>query len=322
MHVSYYLWIPCVSLFAGVFAGCGEGSRTTPQVVSSASEPASTDGVSASDGSDGSTDAGTSGSSSSDEDGPRLDLPDGMASAADDGGSACASSLDIVFAMDVSTSMGGFIDALAEEILAVDAALQALDLSAPPRYGLVVFVDDVVLLNGGAAYASVEDLRADFLEWSAFTATNQQAGGGGYNMQFPENSLDALVAAAEGFAWSPGNTDEALRVVIHTTDDTFWEGPRMADGEMIVHDYGETIDILQSRGIRVATFAATQGDSCECVDVRPGWFEDYEGQPSIPAATDGSAERIDDVLDGTVSLTTGIPAIIDAAICDPYEPAG
>src|SRR5690606_15797206 len=60
--------------------------------------------------------------------------------------SECEHDVDIVFVMDVSTTMAGFINMLADEMLAVDAAIQALDLPSPPNYGLAVFVDDALLV--------------------------------------------------------------------------------------------------------------------------------------------------------------------------------
>ena len=100
----------------------------------------------------------------------------------------CQQAVDIVFTMDVSTTMGGFIMNLADEILEVDAAISALDLPLQPHYGLAVFVDDALLVNGGAPYTDAMVLRDDFLMWSAFTASNQQVGGGNSNTTFAENS--------------------------------------------------------------------------------------------------------------------------------------
>src|SRR5688572_9919831 len=45
-----------------------------------------------------------------------------------DGTDDCVQDVDIVFVMDVSTSMGPFLDKLAEEILVVDQALADLGL--------------------------------------------------------------------------------------------------------------------------------------------------------------------------------------------------
>jgi hypothetical protein len=257
-----------------------------------------------------------------DEAGEKLDVP------ADDSGTgfdsdaptSCDQDVDIVFVMDVSTSMGPFLSSLADEIETVDQALAALDLPSPAHYGLVVFVDDFAILGGAAPYPDAATLRADFQDWSAFTSTNQQVGGGGTNTTWPENSLDALSAAATAFQWRPAAS--TLRLVIHTTDDTFWDGPTNANGVDIQHGYTDTVDALQEREIRVFSFAAQIGGQCECEDVTPGWSTPFGGSPPIPEATGGGVFDIDLVLAGQVSLADAIPQAVIDTMCDPYPPTG
>ena len=237
-----------------------------------------------------------------------------------DSGNTCDQDVDIVFVMDVSTTMGPFLDQLAAEIIVVDEALDAMDLPSEPHYGLVVFVDDAALLNGGAPYADAAALQADFIMWSNFTATNQQVGGGNSNYTWTENSIDALYLAATDFQWRPEQT--TTRIVIHTTDDTFWNGPTTADGVMIQHSYAETVMALQQREIRDFTFAAQIGGSCECEDVTPGWSSPYMGQPPIPEATGGLVYDIDLVLVGQVSLADALTEAVETTMCEPYPPVG
>jgi len=231
----------------------------------------------------------------------------------------CAQNVDIVFVMDVSTTMGTFLGTLADEIAAVDQALADLDLPAQPHYGLAVFVDDAELLNGGIAYADAAALQADFEMWSAFTSTNQQVGGGNSNSTWPENSLDALYLAATDFDWRPA--DDTTRLIIHTTDDTFWEGPATHNGIMVENDYSGTIAALQDETIRVFAFADTIGGSCSCLDVAMGWFEEYEGMPSIPDSTDGGIYDINQILDDSVSLADAITSSVEQSYCEEYDPA-
>jgi hypothetical protein len=232
----------------------------------------------------------------------------------------CQEQVDVVFVMDVSTSMGGFLSTMADEMLAVDLAIQDLGLDTEPRYGLAVFVDDYLLVNDGMAYDDVTLLAADFDMWSMFTASNSQVNGGGFNTTFPENSIDPLYAAATEFDWSPlGMT---TRIVIHTTDDTFWDGPTMADGEMIQHSYVETVDALQDEQVRVFSFAAMLGGPGENEDVTMGWFGPYGAEIAIPEATDGGVFSIDDVLAGTVSLGDAIVSAVEDSYCEPYTPQG
>jgi hypothetical protein len=268
------------------------------------------------------SDTGESGASSEEDsngDAPRLDVaPGGTMGDDPDGDPMCEEDVDIVFVMDVSTSMGPFLSTLADEILVVDQALASLGLPNPPHYGLVVFVDDVALLGGGAPYPDVQTLQADFQMWSTFTASNQQVGGGNQNTTWPENSLDGLHAAAAGFQWR----QDAARIVIHTTDDTFWEGPSTQNGVMIQHDYAGTVDALQSREIRVFSFTAQIGGMCECEDVTPGWSAPYLGMPPVFEATDGGVFDIDLVLAGQVSLADAINDAVETSMCDPYDPVG
>ncbi|MCA9712186.1 MAG: hypothetical protein KDK70_40495 [Myxococcales bacterium] len=230
----------------------------------------------------------------------------------------CGDDVDVVFVMDVSTSMGPFLDTLADEILVVDAVLQGFDLPSDPHYGLVVFVDDYLVLGGGAPYPSANALRNDFITWSNFTASNQQIGGGGnFNTTWPENSMDALWAASQLFAWRPAAT--TTRVIIHTTDDTFWNGPTVGNAVPITHGWTNTQSALQSEEIRVYSFAAEIGGQCECLDVSMGWFGPYQGHPSMADGTNGGIFDIDQVLSGAISLSEAISGAVAESICDPYE---
>ena len=232
----------------------------------------------------------------------------------------CIQNVDIVFVMDVSTTMGSFLGSLADEVIAVDQALAALDLPEAPHYGLAVFVDDALMLNDGMPYADAAALQADFQYWSAFTSTNQQVGGGNSNATWPENSLDALYFAATQFDWRPA--EDTTRLIIHTTDDTFWEGPSTQNGVTIENDYPGTIAALQEETIRVFAFADTIGGACGCLDVSMGWFGDYEGTPSIPESTDGGVYDINQILNGSVSLADAITASVEESYCEDYNPVG
>lgn len=86
----------------------------------------------ATDGSEQSDADGNSGDGDGDGAAIKLDtLPD---EAADDGTGHddCFEDVDIVFVMDVSTTMGPFFDKLEAEIAAVHEALSAYDLPNPP----------------------------------------------------------------------------------------------------------------------------------------------------------------------------------------------
>jgi hypothetical protein len=258
------------------------------------------------------------------DEGPKLDSqPDETAEAGADDGTEpkdCIEDVDIVFVMDVSTTMGPFFDKLEAEIAVVHEALMAYDLPNPPHYGLAVFVDDFKLINAGTPYTDINQLSADFAYWNSFTATNQQTSGGGFNSTWTENSLDPLYAAANLFQWRP--KDSTLRIVIHTTDDTFWDGPTTGNGVQILRSYGETVEALQANEVRVFSFAAHIGGQCGCDDVSMGFFTDYNGQPAIPAATGGAAYSIGAVLSGMISLSQAIADSVEDSYCEDYPPVG
>jgi hypothetical protein len=304
-------WVPSVSRAACVVCvfGCGgTADDTDGSTAASTSLTAADDGLS--------TDAGdTSGG----DGGMRLDTAQDPTAGTGETGMACNQDVDIVFVMDVSTTMGTFIDELALEISVVDAALQSLNLPSPPQYGLVVFVDDVLIMNAGAPYTDIDQLRADFEMWSTFTASNQQVQGGGFNSTWPENSLDALYLAGSVFQWRP--VESTLRLVIHTTDDTFWEGPGNFNAVDVAHSYDETVDALRANEARVFTFGALIGGQCDCEDVSPGWSTPYMGKTAIPDATGGGWWNIDEVLANVVSLSASIDAAVTGTMCTPYPPA-
>ncbi|MEM7153607.1 MAG: vWA domain-containing protein [Myxococcota bacterium] len=325
------LWISALAAVA-----CGTQAEDEPPAQTSAASSGltaageGTSGTAAGEGSEVETGAGegnTSGvppmsttDSGDDEDsggGPLFDLGIIPDTPADD---SCQQAIDIVFTMDVSTTMSSFIQILSDEILAVDAAIAELDIPEAPHYGLAVFVDDALLVNGGAPYVDATALQADFDMWAAFTASNQQVGGGGSNSTWEENSLDALYFAADEFQWRPA--ESTIRMVIHVTDDTFWDGPTVGNGVMIQHGYGETVQRLQDQMVRTYAFSDDIGGSCNCDDVTPGWSSPYMGALPIPEATDGSNYPIAEVLGGTVSLSDAITEAVEESFCDIYTPQG
>ncbi|WAS98569.1 hypothetical protein [Nannocystis punicea] len=237
-----------------------------------------------------------------------------------DGGDMCKMNIDIVFVMDVSTSMSAILQKLAAEILVVDQAIAALDVETDPNYGLVVFVDDATIINNGAPYADAAALQADFIEWSTFTQSNSQTDGNGSNGDWPENTLDGLYLGAFAFQWRP--TETTLRMIIHTTDDTFGDKGANQSGEIIQHSYDETVLGLQEREIRVFSFVDNDmtGGPGNNEDVSMGFFTPYQGKTPIPQATDGGAFNINDVYGGQLSLSAAINQSVEDSLCSQYIP--
>lgn len=232
----------------------------------------------------------------------------------------CKLNIDIVFVMDVSTSMAAILQKLEEEILAVDAAILALELPTAVHYGLVVFVDDAKIINNGAPYVDVQQLKSDFNDWRTFTQSNSQVSGNGSNFDWPENTLDALFLGSGAFQWRP--TEQTLRMIIHTTDDTFGDKGAIQSGVTIMHGYDETVQALQDREVRVFSFADDDktGGPGDNEDVSMGFFTPYQGKTPIPDATDGGAFNINDVYAGQLSLSAAINSSVAESLCMQYIP--
>ena len=222
--------------------------------------------------------------------------------------------LDVVFVVDVSTTMRFMLDRIDQQIAKVDDEARAQGLD--PRYGLVVFVDDVELGNAGQAYADLPALQRDLARWRAFTASNREIASEVANLDWPENTLDAVHAAATGFAWRPAAT--TLRMVVHATDDDFGEAPAIQSGQTIRHTYAETVAALRDAEVRMFSFAAKVGGQCECLDVRPGLFTRFRGRPSLPSATGGAVFDIDEVASGKLSFVAAVAGAIKSGVCTRY----
>lgn len=291
----------------GQTGSSGAASTTTP-------EP--TTGVASTSTTEATTEPATSSTTSPFTTGETTDTGWWETTSGDD----CKLNIDIVFVMDVSTSMSAILQKLAQEILVVDQAIAALDVETQPNYGLVVFVDDATIINAGMPYADANALQADFIEWSTFTQSNSQTSGNGSNGDWPENTLDGLYLGAYAFQWRP--TESTLRMIIHTTDDTFGDKGANQSGEIVQHSYDETVLGLQEREIRVFSFVDNDmtGGPGNNQDVSMGFFTPYQGKTPIPQATDGGAFNINDVYGGQLSLSAAINQSVEDSLCSQYIP--
>ncbi|MBL8975849.1 MAG: VWA domain-containing protein, partial [Myxococcales bacterium] len=222
--------------------------------------------------------------------------------------------LDVVFVVDVSTTMGFLLDRLEKQLAQVDREARAQGLDT--RYGLVVFVDDVLLANQGQPFADLAAVQAELAHWQAFTASNRQINSTTANVDWPENSLDALHTAATGFAWRPADTTR--RMVVHATDDDFGEAPAVQSGLAVQHTYLEVVAALRAAEVRMFSFAAKIGGQCECLDVRPGLFTRHRGRASLPDATGGAVFDIDEVASGKLGFAAAVAGAIKSGVCTRY----
>lgn len=235
----------------------------------------------------------------------------------DVGPTTCGAPIDLVFVLDVSTSMDDEIDAVARGTERIWNAATAL--TPDVQLGLVVFVDSVAVVNECAPFSSYAALSTELSSrWLPFTESNEQPRGGGSNSDCSENSLDALHAAATRCPWREG----ATRVVIHVTDDTFAEAPSSLSGVTVQRTYIETLSALTGREIRVGAFATpSPGDECAIgptPDSGQGFHEPYGAQIAIPVATGGRAWSLRDVRSGSLDMATAIATLIEDEYCTLY----
>lgn len=269
----------------------------------------------------------------------------------DGGNASCTDGIDVVFALDVSSSMDFVIDDLQADLAGVVEAAAAL--APDPHFGLIPFVDNHVIdttgpLEGGMVHTgaatlntALEYYRTTYLEPNR----NPADGPSGPTFQNPvceENALDALHAAAADFPWR----ERATRIVIVATDDTFLERPdnygdKDGDGDTTdtafprEGDYPaawtvpETVTALQGAEVRVFSFSrrTPPGILSRCGTPRRfdwsaianGWSQPYGANPPIPDATDGRDYDLAAVQSGSLSLAETINDVVLESHCVPID---
>jgi hypothetical protein len=268
-----------------------------------------------------------------------------------DAGGECTDVVDVVLVLDVSSSMNFVLDKLGTEIPQVVTAANGLAPDA--HFGLIAFVDNHRLdtsgpLEGGKVHTAASTLQAAFdMYQSVYTDKNRNPGDGpsGPTTQNPiceENANDALYAAATEFPWR----DNATRVIIVATDDTFLDRPdnygdRDGDGDTTSTDYPkegnypalrtmpETVAALKAKKVRVFSFTRITPPSLpelsQCgtprrfpwADIADGWSMPYKGNEPFPDATDGKNFDLAQVQAGSLSLATTINEVVLESYCNP-----
>jgi hypothetical protein len=261
----------------------------------------------------------------------------------------CREVIDLVFVLDTSSSMEFVLNKLDQQIADVVAASNMV--AADAHFGLIAFQDNYKLdatgaLMNGVVHTSATSLQTAFRNYrDNYTAANRNPGDGigGPMLQNPiceENSLDSLYAAATEFPWR----DNATRVVILVTDDTFLEatdnyGDRDHDGDTTSTDFPsegnypalrtvpQTVSALQTAKVRVFSFSRlTQPNFLErCgtgrrlawADITDGWTTPYGTHAPIPQQTDGANYELEKVKSGALNLATTINAVVLESHCNP-----
>jgi hypothetical protein len=278
----------------GLAAGCAPTTARTESDVDTCSNGRDDDGDTLVDcrdpactlfpycSADAGTDAGT-------------DAPIGDAAGLDaaDAPPSCVQPLDVVVVLDVSSTMDAELTAIEAALPAVWDRAHVLDPGA--TFSLVVFVDDVLVVNGCTPFGSAADLVASIEAFRLTAPMNRNVANTTLaNRDCPENSLDALFDAATECSYRSGSA----RVILHATDDTFVERPGVLSGEwgggiFVESTYAEVVTALVSRGIHLGTLAWS-GVGLPCgagmtTDTGAGFFGPWQDtMAAIPMATSGA----------------------------------
>ncbi|UJR79605.1 VWA domain-containing protein [Sandaracinus amylolyticus] len=226
----------------------------------------------------------------------------------------CNALLDVVFVIDVSTSMREEAERLRTGVESIWNAAHAL--TSNTQFGLVVFVDDAVAVNGCGAFTSIASLQSELMRWRDFCGTNRSPSSDLQNTDCAENSLDALHLAATTCPWRAG----ATRVIVHVTDDTFAERPQvLSESVAVEHTYAEVASELVSRELRVGAFAVPGvGEPCgagSSPDVGRGFHAPFGSMPSLPMQTRGRAYDLRAVRSGTLDMAASITELLADEYC-------
>jgi hypothetical protein len=233
----------------------------------------------------------------------------------------CSDPLDVVFTLDVSTSMTGELSAVRDGMLSIWATAQSLSSNA--QFSLVVFVDDALAVNACVPFATQEDFEAELERWRAFSPMNQSPVSHIQNADCAENSLDAIQLAATTCPFRAGST----RILVHVTDDTFVERPAVLSGEwgggvFVEHTYAEVSEELIADEIRVGAFAIPgAGESCGAgisPDVGRGFHTPYMDMEALPSATGGRVWDLREVRAGRLSMADAINEMLRAEYCSAF----
>ena len=237
----------------------------------------------------------------------------------------CTSPLDIVFVLDVSTSMENELQAVERGL--EDIWCSAVGATESPQFSLVVFVDEVLLVDGCKPFEDLESFRGMLASapWKSQNGVSIQPRTGALgNAECAENTLGALQNAVVACPWREGSQ----RLIVHITDDSFYDSsrPQQPFGQRTtsrsdIPQYDETVNALRGKGIKVGSFAVRGPSECS-----GGRFEEgdagagihlpwVDGSRPIPAATGGQAWDLSAARDGNLDMTQVISTFIRETPC-------
>jgi len=149
--------------------------------------------------------------------------------------------IEVVFVLDTTSSMSGFIQAAKEKIWSIATTMASAQPAPEIKIGLVAFRD-----RGDAYITQVTDLSEDLDSVYAKLMDFKAAGGG----DGPESVNEALYEAVHGVSWSQGA--DAYKVVFLVGD----ASPHMDYANDV--QYPETLKAATTKGIRVNTIQSGQ----------------------------------------------------------------
>lgn len=152
--------------------------------------------------------------------------------------------IEVVFALDTTSSMSGFIQAAKEKIWSIATTMASAQNAPEIKIGLVAFRD-----RGDAYVTQVTDLSEDLDSVYAKLMDFKASGGG----DGPESVNQALYDAVHRVSWSQG--DGAYKVIFLVGD-----APPHMDYADDVH-YPETLKTAGNKGIRVNTIQSGHNSS-------------------------------------------------------------
>ncbi len=200
------------------------------------------------------------------------------------GADAPRTPLDLVFVLDVSTTMDEIAN-LRGAIAALFAVIAEEGLDV--RLGLTTFENDIIVHGRGEFLDRTtffEELDSQLIagSWVPNPALNRQL----VNLEPEENLLGALHRSTTDFDFRP----DARRFFFVMTDATFLEHPAVfSDGTPARQSYGEVAAALDATRVRLFAVSAPSHGR--------GLSSDYDGRPSLVSLTGGTARDIERVTD-------------------------
>lgn len=210
---------------------------------------------------------------------------------------------EVYFVIDVSGSMGPFLNDLRDELVAFADGFARLDDQGRPvrvDYYVVAFVNDVKRFGG--RMTSVIALQAAFEEAIARGQTNMNLMQNRFNAEPEENLLDALADVIAG------NPSAEANLILVANDAPFLESPSILSDRIEVRsNYASIRADLERVGARVHAFVPDQLD---------GLSRTYQGQPALTSLPGSTVHSLRDLTGANSEIRSTLSFIAREAACN------